>query len=355
MTGARREGLPGGVLSRSVWSIGFIALSAALLLWLMASASVSSQSTMMLGVDVSPGANHASSVGAIETCVSHDVGDEFAIDVFVNNVIGLTSFDLRLAYDSDVVQVTDADFNFFLVSTPPGGNVFPILFESELPGRQFIAAAEFQGPADSGSGVLARVSLAAVGKGTSDVSVVTSPVVLGPLLSSKTDGAIGDSDGDGRWDGSIVGGEVRVGHSCASGAPVITPKPSLAPGTTPDPGPGSGGDAVLAATSAPVVIIPGGGTDSGAGGSGNSDSDAETGSGSDWGPAGEDDGGTNPGDDRSGFDGDTDTDPDGDHSSANAADDGDSSSGTVLVVLGLAAAALALGALLYGFAQRFGH
>ena len=256
-------GLLDGVLFQCA---GLAALGAALLIWLLASSGASGQSTMMLGVDVSPGANDLSSIGDIETCVRHDVGDEFTIDIFVNNVIELRGWELRLDYDSDVVQITDADFNYFLVSTPPGGNVLTV-FESELPGRQFFGAGEISGAPDSGSGVLARVSMTAVGEGVSDVSVVTSPVYFAPLLTNKTGAAVGDGNGDGRWDASIVGGEIRVGDSCASDAPVVTPKPLLAPDTTPNPRPGSGdsSDDGSGASGDSVVIVPGGGSGSGEG------------------------------------------------------------------------------------------
>ena len=350
------KGLAHGVLFACV---GLAALGAALLIWLVSSAGASGESTMMLGVDVSPGANQSSSsIGEIETCVRHDVGDEFTIDIFVNNVIELTAWELRLDYDSDVVQVTDADFNYFLLSTPPGGNVLS-LFESELPGRQFFGAGEISGAPDSGSGVLARVSMAAVGEGVSDVSVVDSPVYFAPRLTNKSGGAVGDNNSDGHWDGSIVGGEIRVGKSCNPNAPVITPKPSLAPGTTPNPGPGDsgsgsgsdgGGDT---ATGAPVVIVPGGGFDPGESGSDDSGSDAEVSSGSDSDPGSDDDGATDPGDDGSDPGSGADDEIEGDRNAVNAADDSDSSGGMALIILGLGAAALALGALAYTLSHRF--
>ena len=346
MAGTTKEaatGLPSGVLFPCA---GLAALGAALLIWLMASAGASGQSTMMLGIDVRPGANHSSSIGDIETCVRHDVGDEFTIDIFVNNVIELTGWELRLDYDSDVVQITDADFNYFLVSTPPGGNVLTV-FESELPGRQFFGAGEISGAPDSGSGVLARVSMAAVGEGVSDVSVVTSPVYFAPLLTNKTGAVLGDGNGNGRWDASIVGGEIRVGSSCASDAPVVTPKPSLAPGATQNPAPRSGDSSD--GGSAPVVIVPGGGSGSGESASGSS---GGSGSGSDSDPGTAGGGSEGAGGDGSESGSDGDDELDGDRGVANAADDGDSFGGVALVILGLGAAALALGALIYALSLR---
>lgn len=181
----------------------------------------------MLAVDVRPDGNSPSSLGKIETCASHDVGDEFTVDLIVNNVSDLRTFELRVEYDEDILSVVGADFNQFLISTPPNGSIFPALQEVERPGRYFLAAVEVQGSADSGSGVIARVTFEALDDGVSPIEIAGSSP-FGPRLVQSGGGAVEDSDGDGIWDATIVGSTVNIGDDCST-TPVVTLKPTPKP------------------------------------------------------------------------------------------------------------------------------
>jgi len=204
----------------------------------------------MLAVDVRPEGNTPSSIGKIETCASYEVGDQFPVDIIVNNVANLRSFELRVDYDEDILSVLAVDFAQFLVSTPPGGNVFPTLNEVEVPGRYFLAAAELQGTPDTGSGVLVKVTFEAIGEGISPVEVADSPAYAGPRLSGALGQPIEDSTGDGIWDASIVGSTVNVGDDCG-GSPVVTLKPSPKPSPTSRTPSPSGATPANTATQAP--------------------------------------------------------------------------------------------------------
>lgn len=326
------------------------------------SASAEAQAGSMIGIDVIPDSNTPASLGPLETCASHAEGDEFAVDIFVNNVSSLRSWELRVQYDEDVLEVAEVDYAHFLISTAPGGNIFPTLREAEAPGRDFLAAAELQGPADTGSGVLARLSVRAIGEGTSPIRVVGYPSYFGPRLSGAGAAAIGDDDGDGIWDGSLLDGEVIVGGSCGS-APVVTAKPSpaptprssSAPGATQTPAAtGSGGEGTedsdgdpvaTSSTSGVVVIGP-----PGIGGGSSDISGQEPGD-----PVG--DPGNEPrtgdGNDPPGAD-DAENDSDGTLEGSNAgASSDDGSAGKWLSIVGIAAAAfVALGGLLFGMSKR---
>ena len=100
-----------------------------------ATSTPSEAGSSMLGIDVKPDTNAPASVGNVETCASYDRGDQFQVDVFVNNVESLRSWELRVDYNADVVTLLSADYNHFLVSTPPGGQVFPSLLDQESSGR----------------------------------------------------------------------------------------------------------------------------------------------------------------------------------------------------------------------------
>ena len=318
--------------------------------------------TSMLGIDVKPNSNSPASVGNLETCASYDEGDQFEIDVIVNNVESLRSWELRLDYDADVVTLLSADYNHFLVSTPPGGQVFPSLFDQESKGRYFLAASEFRAAPDSGSGILARITLEAAGNGTSPIRIVDNPKLLGPRLSQPSGDAIGDSNNDLIWDDSVIDAEIRVGSSC-SGAPVVTPIPSPKPGTptprpagsgTPAPSPqtGDGGgddDGDSETTSRPVAVNPGGssGEDDGdpasAGGDGGS-SDPGDGSGAGGGSEGSVEDGANgddPGDGSAGL------------PRVRTPGEGSNSTTWVLMIIGVVAVALvASGGGLYALSKR---
>lgn len=217
--------------------------------------AASASAPYMIGLDMRPNASSTSSSSA-DTCVEVDEGDEFAIDIFVTNADSLTAWELRVDYDPEVVSLESADYDYLL--TASGGGVFPSLFEKELEGRYFLAAAETRNP-DSGSGVLARLTLTALEKGTSAISITSSPNFYRPRLTGAS-GAISDSNGDGLWDGDLTGGKVAVDQRCTGSTPVKTPPPGTpGPTKTPKPGetpaptdePGTGGQTATPAPGSP--------------------------------------------------------------------------------------------------------
>ena len=282
------------------------ALLAAAWLLLSLAAGAGAQSSMMIGIDMQPGTNSISSLGELQTCREVAAGESFEADVFVANVTDLTAWELRVDFDDKLLTLDDASYAFFLVSS--GGSIFPALFEQEAPGRYFLAAADVQGTPESGSGVLARLSLTAKAKGKTTISVMSSPTVYGARLTGKAGAAIGDSNGDGIWDGSVVNGDVSIGSKCAPSTPVATPVPpkktppaataTPRPGETSAPGasPGtSGPDATGAAGSENEGATGGDGTGGDGTGDNGSGGDGGSGSGSS-GSSGGTDGGSGEGD-----------------------------------------------------------
>ena len=358
-------------------------LAAALVTSLGAAGRTSADTSSMIGFDVRPDSNQPAALGQLETCASADMGEMFSVDVFVNNVSELTKWELRVGYDARVLQLQEANYNFFLGSTPPGGNIFPTLFDAESDGRYFLAAAEVQGAPDSGSGVLARLTLKAVGEGESNLRIVHTPAVLGPQLAGVAGVAVGDSSGDGIWDGSYLEGEIIVGDNCDGSAPVITPAPTPGPtstarpgGSTPRPGgssptattaPGNGGDdsdddddsddptddhVVFLDENGDII----GGSDEGDDDPGSDDSEgtsSEEDPGSEGDPGGEDDSG---GADGAGVDGDGDDDGSGDpnRSGVTNGDDGGGDGPWVIAGLAAAVAFVVGGGALYGVSRRRG-
>lgn len=368
-------------------------IAAALVTSLGEAGRTSAETSSMIGFDVRPDSNEPASLGRLETCASADMGETFSVDVFVNNVSELTKWELRVGYDARVLQLQEANYNFFLGSTPPGGNIFPTLFDAESDGRYFLAAAEVQGAPDSGSGVLARLTLKAVGEGESNLSIVHSPSVLGPQLAGVSGAPVGDSSGDGIWDGSYLDGEIIVGDNCDGSAPVVTPAPTPAPTSSPRPGqptptPRAGG-AGPRATTAPgddrdpngdagdddesgdaaaegdagddhVVLLDENGNIIGGSDEGDDDDPGSEGSPEE---ANNNDGSSETGDeasgeesDESGSGGDDDEGESNDSGPSTAGAGGDDGSGSTWVFGGLAAAAALVvgGGALYGVSRRRG-
>ena len=243
MSECPRPTSPGGRLPAAL----ALAIAALILAIAMAAGGpIQAQSETALGLDAEPENNSATFVGAVQTCTEVQVGDQFAVDIYVSNVQGLAAWEIRIALDHEVVTIEDADYNFFLLSTPPSRNIYPSLFEIDdltTLDRYFLAAAEFKGKPDSGSGVLARLQLKAVGQGRSPLNIVSEPSYFRPRLTDGASQPIGDGDGDGLWDGAITSGEVTVGEACSPAPPPSpTPPPDDdEPDPTPDAGNGGQG------------------------------------------------------------------------------------------------------------------
>jgi len=177
---------------------------------------------------------------ASAVCAEILVGEEFPVDVRVENVQNLMAYELRVTYDSAVLSLEEADYNQFLVSTPPNGAIFPSLFEQETAGSYFLAAAETRGGADSGSGVLARLKMRAIGPGVSEISIQTEPAVYGPRLADSEGRAIADDTGDGIFDGSVLSGTAAVNEDCSGAGGEGPGDGSPGDGSPGDEGPGGG-------------------------------------------------------------------------------------------------------------------
>ena len=189
-----------------------------------------------IGVDADPSGNTATSLGTIDSCVSIDKGDEFQVDVVVTNVSDLAAWEVYFSFDGDVVNVTDRDVKMFLAANP-GSDVFDA--SDQLPstgGLYRVGAVDIRKPPapDSGSGVLARLTLKAVGPGLSPIALTTldanndAKIDLGPQLTTTEAQAIGDADGDGFFDGPLLDALVAVDRDCppgATGTPVVTVSP----------------------------------------------------------------------------------------------------------------------------------
>ncbi len=221
------------------------------------------QEGVTIGVDADPTGNTATSLGAIDSCLSVNTDDTFQVDVFVADVVDLLAWETYFSYDMTVIKVADRDVMMFQAANP-GSEVFDVSEGlPDIDGRYRIAAADIAEPPapDSGSGVLARLTLEAVGSGVSPASLSPIDVTgdgtmdLGPVLRDSEGRLMGDVDGDSFFDGPIANAQIAVDTACPAGTPVASPTPPpVSPVQTPSASPT--GETTPTETQTPTVTPP---------------------------------------------------------------------------------------------------
>ena len=243
---------------------------AALLAALLAPGDGSAQQGLSIGVDADPSGNTATSLGAIDSCVAVKKGDTFQVDVFITGVSNLLAWEAYYSFDGSIVNVTDRDLKLFLAADP-NADVFDA--SESLPssgGLYRLGAVDMGHPSSphSGSGVLARLTLKAVGAGISPATLTTLDAnndgkpELGTRLKDPQEKPIGDANGDEFFDGPVFNAQIAVDRACppgaaqtplpaASGSPAAASPPAGTPGATAEPS-GTAAAAPTNATATPA-------------------------------------------------------------------------------------------------------
>lgn len=168
-------------------------------------------SNITLGVDVDTAGNTASALGTIESCKRVEVNNSFDIDLYITDVSGMRGWEYYLGFDPTKIHVISQEF--LMVTGFPAPDPVP---DSHSP--HFLAVGATTQV--SGSGVLARLTFQADAGGVSNIAIAHNP--LWPRVSGND--PIGDTTGDGYFDGPLIAGSVAVGQDC-SGGPIITDVP----------------------------------------------------------------------------------------------------------------------------------
>ena len=215
-----------------------------------------------LAIDAGIEGNRATNVGTIENCISVQKDTQFQMDIVIQNVSNLLAWETYLDYDPSVVIVVDQNAKIFQQANA-GSSVLDL--SGRVPddsGFHYLAAFDSSDPAtpDSGSGVLVRVTLKAVGSGDSKIRFGSRDInedgVLdkGTLLRDADGQPIGDANGDTIFDGDRTDGEVAVNEDCPAGTRVA-PSP---------PGPDASGSSspwlIVGGVAASVAALGGTGT-----------------------------------------------------------------------------------------------
>jgi len=171
---------------------------------------------------------------SVQDCTEAHGGDSFDLEIRVAGVSGLAAWEVYFAYDPSILEVTGKNVRLFLAQRA-NSNVFD--FSDPVPnsdGLYRLGAADLGmgDTAESGSGVLARITLRAKAKGVSPAAIYRGDVNgdtvldLGPTLTGVNGVHIDDADGNGIFDGPIASGQVAVDRRCVEPPP--TPNPPSA-------------------------------------------------------------------------------------------------------------------------------
>jgi Cohesin domain len=193
-----------------------------------------------LAIDAGTQGNTATSVGTIENCIAVKTGDEFQVDIVVQNISNLLAWEIHLGYDPAVVEVTDQNVKLFQQANA-GSSVIDV--SGHVPddsGLHALSAFDSSDPAtpDSGSGILSRVTFKALAPGTSPIRFGSKDLNgdgkldVGTLLRDTNGSLIGDLNGDGFFDGAQQDAQVAVDGSCPAGSVVAQGPEDAATGTS---------------------------------------------------------------------------------------------------------------------------
>lgn len=224
----------------------------------------SAQQGVTIGVDAITEGNTATSLDDLDDCVSVSKGDTFEVDIYITNVKDLLGWETYMSYDTSIAQVVERDVNL-LQAANPGSSVFNT--SESVPdnsdGLFRVGGTDLIDPpaGDDGSGVLARLTIKAKGKGNTfldiggkDIDYDGKPDV-GTILTDINGQRIGDSNGDSFFDGTATVAEVAIDGNC-KGVPPDAGGPASNPGK--DTGDDGGGwrwwMTVVAAAGAAVAV-----------------------------------------------------------------------------------------------------
>lgn len=216
--------------------------------------SVSAQEPR-LEVDADPQGNGPTQVGSPTRCVSVASGDTFQVDIVVYDVQELLAWQLYFEYDPAIVQIVERDVRMFQDANP-GSSVFDVSdVVPDADGLYQVGGVDTADPPspDSGSGVLARLTLTATAPGISTASLARQDINddgeldRAPLLRNVDTDPISDNNGDTFFDGPTENAQIAVDMPCPDGST----------GPTTQTGSGDGGTNplyILAPTLAAAVV-----------------------------------------------------------------------------------------------------
>lgn len=182
-----------------------------------------SHGVLSIGVDINSSGNTATSLGTFDTCRTTALGSTFEIDIYVTEAADLLSWEAYLSYNQEVLRVDDSALLF---QTAHSSNISDTSANTPNTSGLYRAGgvdlnANTPGSGASGDGVLARLTVFAVGFGFSELGiepidlnadgVLDSANDIGPWLRGASGDPLNDVDGNGFFDGPITINGIFVG------------------------------------------------------------------------------------------------------------------------------------------------
>jgi len=179
-----------------------------------------SQVETVIGVDANPAGNTATSLGTINSCISVNSTDSFDIDLIVQDVTNLNSYDGSFRFDGSILEVTGVNVQQ-LLATAPESSVTS--YSGSVPnhsGSFQVNAMDYGEAPESGEGILATLEItprgpAGISKANFDLRPDGYPI-SGVQLFDETGTAIGDlsQPPDDYFDGTILNAQIAVDEPC---------------------------------------------------------------------------------------------------------------------------------------------
>jgi hypothetical protein len=234
---------------KALWALPAVALLAALGLagWAARSEQESTQASpgFSVGVDVDASGNSATSLASIDTSRTVSCGEVFDIDIYITDAPDLQVWNVWFKYDPTILGIYARDVWMFLADSP-GSDVQDRSYGD--PGRagscDLLASDVSEPPVpESGSGVLARLSVRALAPGVTNANVA-------PVIFYGTSGPISNPP--------AVNAQITVAGQCGTPVPTPTPEPTHTPTPTATPTPASTGTVgpTPTPTPTPVPVTP---------------------------------------------------------------------------------------------------
>lgn len=202
---------------------------------LLGVASAEGNTADAVRIDANPSGNTATSLGTVQTCRRVATGENFEVDVVIENVTNLLGFDTAFAYDATRLKVVDRDIEFLLASAP-GSDLLDTSDSAPdsdgFYGLRALDRSPAPPAAESGSGVLGRVTLQATNPGLSTIFV--SVPRISPRLTDVDRDPLEPADEFGVWLGDVFAARIAIDEECPggeTGPPPTPPIPTVLPQT----------------------------------------------------------------------------------------------------------------------------
>jgi hypothetical protein len=162
-----------------------------------------------LGLDMDAGSdpwNLADDLGSLDSCGPVSTGDRFDVDLYLTDVQDLFGWAAYLNYDPAVLKVVEVDNKQFQQLNPQS---LVKNYSEPVPdddGQILLTNVDLgtDEAGDTGTGVLMRVTMEAVGPGVSPLTLTQAQIVdMSPAY-------LGDTNGDTYYDGPVINAQVAV-------------------------------------------------------------------------------------------------------------------------------------------------